>query len=161
MSFRVGLGTDIHRLQEGLPLLLAGVRIDHSHGLVGHSDADIVLHAVTDALLGAAGLGDIGEWFPDTDPQWKGADSSLFLTETVKALREGNWAIGNLDIVIHAQKPKLLHYKPTMKQNLSRWLQIEESSINLKAKTGEQVGPVGRGEAMEASVIALIYQTET
>jgi len=158
MSLRVGIGTDIHRLQADLPLILAGVTVDHTHGLVGHSDADIVLHAVTDALLGAAGLGDIGEWFPDTDPQWKGADSQLFLTETLKKLKSDGWNVGNLDVVIHAQQPKLSSFKPAMKQNLARLLEMSESQINVKAKTGEKVGPVGRGEAMEATVVALITQ---
>ncbi|MCA9038924.1 MAG: 2-C-methyl-D-erythritol 2,4-cyclodiphosphate synthase [Planctomycetaceae bacterium] len=159
MSFRVGLGTDVHRLDSGLPLVLGGVSIEHTQGLVGHSDADIVLHAITDALLGAVGLGDIGEWFPDTDPQWKGAASEKFVEAAVEKLTSLGWRVVNLDCIIHAQQPKLLPYKEAIRANLARLLRVEENRVNVKAKTGEKVGPVGRQEAMEATVVVLVEQT--
>ncbi|MEZ6047303.1 MAG: 2-C-methyl-D-erythritol 2,4-cyclodiphosphate synthase [Planctomycetaceae bacterium] len=159
MSFRVGLGTDIHRLAEGLPLILGGVTVEHTHGLVGHSDADIVLHAITDALLGAVGLGDIGEWFPDTDPQWKGAASHQFVEAAVEQISKMGWKVVNLDCIIHAQQPKLLPYKEAIRTNLAQLLKVEESLVNVKAKTGEKVGPVGLQEAMEATVVVLLEQT--
>ncbi|QDU79560.1 2-C-methyl-D-erythritol 2,4-cyclodiphosphate synthase [Polystyrenella longa] len=161
MSFRVGLGTDVHRLDTGLPLILGGIPIEHTHGLVGHSDADIVLHAITDALLGAVGLGDIGEWFPDTDPEWKGADSSKFVEAAVSELANQGWQVVNLDCIIHAQAPKLLPYKAEIRANLARLLRVEESQINVKAKTGEKVGPVGERQAMEATVVVLVQQADS
>ena len=156
MTFRVGLGTDVHRLDAGLPLILGGIPIEHTHGLVGHSDADILLHAITDALLGAVGLGDIGEWFPDTDPEWKGAASHHFVEAAVAKLEELGWSIVNLDCIIHAQQPKLLPYKAAIRTNLGKILGVEEDRINVKAKTGEKLGPVGRQEAMEATVVVLV-----
>ena len=157
-SFRVGLGHDTHRLQAGLPLILGGVRIEHSSGLEGHSDADVLLHAVTDALLGAAGLGDIGELFPDTDPQFKGADSSMFLNEALSRVQEAGWLPVNLDCTIHAQRPKLSAFKPLIKQRLADLLGLPANAVNVKAKTGERVGPIGREEAMSAEVIVLLKQ---
>ena len=155
-AFRVGLGHDTHRLVAGKPLLLGGVSVEHSMGLDGHSDADVLLHAVTDALLGAAGLGDIGELFPDTDPQYRGADSARFLKAALSLIHEGGWQPVNLDCTIHAQRPKLSTYQPAIRQRLAELLQIPPDAVNVKAKTGERVGPVGREEAMCADAIVLI-----
>lgn len=155
-AFRVGLGHDTHRLVAGRPLILGGVRVDHPTGLDGHSDADVLLHAITDALLGAAGLGDIGELFPDTDPQYQGADSSRFLIEAVRQVREAGWQPVNVDCTIHAQRPRLSAHKPAIKQRLAELLEMSVDVINVKAKTGERVGPVGREEAMCADAIILL-----
>ncbi len=157
---RVGLGHDTHRLVAGRPLLLGGVRVAHDRGLDGHSDADVVLHALTDALLGAAGLGDIGDAYPDTDPTWKGADSTLFLRETVVRLERDGWRIGNVDVVILAQEPKLGPVKAAIRANLARLLSVEEGVVNVKAKTGERVGHIGRAEAIGCQVVALIERRE-
>ena len=159
MNHRIGHGTDTHRLVENRPLILGGVTIPHTHGLDGHSDADVLLHAVTDALLGAAGLGDIGELFPNTDPQWKDADSQVFVTEAVKAVLELGYTITNLDCTIHAEQPKLSPYKPAIKARLAELLAIDAGQVNVKAKTGEGVGPVGREEAMSADASVLIIQS--
>ena len=153
---RIGSGHDTHRLETGRPLVLAGVRIDHAKGLVGHSDADVVLHAVTDALLGAAGLGDIGELFSDTDPQWAHADSAIFLAKAMKLVKSLGWCISNVDVTIFAQEPKLAAHKAAMKANLARLLTLGESSVNIKAKTGEHVGHIGRGEAIGCHAVVLI-----
>lgn len=159
-ALRVGLGHDTHRLATGRPLILGGVLIEHPLGLDGHSDADVLLHAVTDALLGAAALGDIGELFPDTDPQYQGADSSRFLIEALRLVHRGGWIPVNLDCTIHAQRPKLSTYKPAIRQNLAELLGMDVDDVNVKAKTGERVGPVGREEAMCADAIVLIQRTE-
>jgi 2-C-methyl-D-erythritol 2,4-cyclodiphosphate synthase len=155
-EFRVGLGHDTHRLVEGRPLILAGVRIEHELGLLGHSDADIVLHCVADALLGAIGRGDIGEHFPDTDPACKDLDSSRLLADVVALVESLGWSLVNADIIVHAQVPKLLPYKAEMKSKLAQLLHVQEDRINLKAKTGEKVGPVGRREAMQAEAVVLL-----
>lgn len=157
-SIRVGLGQDTHRLIAGRPLLLGGVSIPHDKGLDGHSDADVLLHAITDALLGAAGLGDIGEWFPNTDPNWQDADSNIFVTEAVRAIRERGWSITNLDCTISAEQPKLTPHKPAIRRRLAELLSLEESCINVKAKSGERVGPVGRNEAMTAEAVVLLVR---
>jgi len=153
---RVGIGHDTHRLAEGRPLILGGLRIEHPRGLIGHSDADVVLHAVADALLGAAGLGDIGEHYPDTDPQWKGLDSARLLSEVVALLERKGWHTINCDLVIHAQEPKLGPYKAALRENVARLLCVEPSAVNVKAKTGELVGPIGRAEAIACEVVVLI-----
>ena len=158
LAFRVGLGHDTHRLVAGKPLVLGGIHIEYVMGLDGHSDADVLLHAVTDALLGAAGLGDIGELFPDTDPQYRGADSAQFLDAALVRVRQAGWQPVNLDCTIHAQRPKLSAYKPIIKQRLAELLQIPADAVNVKAKTGERVGPVGREEAMCADAIVLIHR---
>jgi 2-C-methyl-D-erythritol 2,4-cyclodiphosphate synthase len=158
---RVGIGHDTHRLVEGRPLILGGVRIDHPRGLFGHSDADVVLHAVADALLGAAALGDIGEHFPDTDPQWKGLDSGRLLNEVVATVARAGWKVGNCDVVIHAQEPKLSTHKPTIRENLAELLRVDRSVVNVKAKTGEHVGPIGRGEAIACEAIVLLLPRES
>jgi 2-C-methyl-D-erythritol 2,4-cyclodiphosphate synthase len=153
---RVGIGHDTHRLAEGRPLVLGGVRIEHPRGLVGHSDADVVMHALTDALLGAAGLGDIGDAYPDTNPAYKDCDSSLFVKETVAKLNRGGWRIVNVDVIIFAQEPKLGPTKESIRRNLARLLGLELSAVNVKAKTGEKVGAIGRAEAMSCQAVALI-----
>ncbi len=158
--FRVGIGHDTHCLAEGRPLLLGGVLVEHARGLVGHSDADIVLHALTDALLGAAGLGDIGDQYPDTDPAWKDADSGLFLRETVVRLNQAGWRIVNADVIIFAQEPKLGPIKAVIRNNLADLLGLGLDTVNVKAKTGERVGVIGRAEAMSCQVVALIERQQ-
>ena len=153
---RVGIGHDTHRLVEGRPLILGGVRIDHPLGLLGHSDADVVMHAVADALLGASGLGDIGEHYPDTDPQWSGLDGSRLLGEVVAQVARSGWRPTNCDVTIHAQSPKLTPHKATIKANLARVLGLELAEVNIKAKTGEHVGPVGRAEAICCDAAVLL-----
>lgn len=153
---RVGIGHDTHRLAVGRPLLLGGVRVPHGRGLAGHSDADVVLHAVVDALLGAAGLGDIGDAYPDTDPAYQGQDSSLFLRETVARLNQQGWRIVNLDIVIFAQEPKLGPIKADIRSHLAQLLGLDVAAVNVKAKTGEGVGAIGRAEAIGCQAVALI-----
>ena len=153
---RVGIGHDTHRLEEGRPLLLGGVRVEHPRGLVGHSDADVVLHAVTDALLGAAGLGDIGDAYPDTDPAWKDADSALFLRETLNRLKAQGWRPVNLDVIVFAQEPKLGPIKAAIRANLAALLGLAPEAVNVKAKTGERVGHIGRAEAIACQVVVLI-----
>ncbi len=153
---RVGLGHDTHRLVEGRPLILGGVRIEYPRGLLGHSDADVVCHAVVDALLGAAGLGDIGELYPDTDPRWQGADSTRLLAEVVERIRRHNWSIVNCDVIIHAQEPKLTPHKAAIRASLARLLGVDLEVVNVKAKTGEQVGPVGRAEAVVCQAVVLL-----
>lgn len=154
--FRVGLGHDTHRLGPGRRLVLGGVEIPHETGLVGHSDADVLLHAITDALLGACGLGDIGELFPDTDPRNKDVDSAVFLRAALERVRRAGYCPVNLDCTIHAQRPKLSPWKPIIRSQLARLLELDESLINVKAKTGEKVGPVGREESMSADAVVLV-----
>ncbi len=153
---RVGFGHDTHRLVEGRPLVLGGLRIDHDRGLEGHSDADVVLHAVADALLGAAALGDIGEHYPDTDPKWRGLDSGRLLAEVVAQVAAAGWRPVNCDIVIHAQRPKLTTHKPAIRAGVARLLGLGDGDVNIKAKTGELVGPIGRGEAIACEAVLLI-----
>lgn len=155
-QYRVGLGHDTHRLAPSRALLLGGVKIEHTLGLLGHSDADILLHAVTDALLGAAGLGDIGDAFPDTDPANAGADSRIFVEEALRRIRARGWQPVNLDCTIFAQKPKLVPYKEQIRQRLAELLGLTPDAVNVKAKTGEHVGPIGREEAMSADAIVLL-----
>ncbi len=155
-TVRVGIGHDTHRLVEGRPLLLGGVRVVHSRGLAGHSDADVVLHALTDALLGAAGLGDIGDAFPDSDPAWKDADSRLFLRETLAKLNRAGWRVVNIDVVVFAQEPKLGPIKTDIRNSLAVLLELDAGAVNVKAKTGEHVGHIGRAEALACQVVALI-----
>ena len=153
---RVGLGHDTHRLVEGRPLILGGVQIDHPRGLAGHSDADVVCHAVADSLLGAAGLGDIGEHYPDTDPRWQGLDSTRLLAEVVQLVGGEGWHPVNCDVIIHAQEPKLGPYKAAIRANLAGLLRLPSSAVNVKAKTGEHVGPIGRAEAIACHAVVLI-----
>jgi len=153
---RVGLGHDTHRLGEDRPLLLGGVRVEHDRGLVGHSDADVVLHAVTDALLGAAGLGDIGDAYPDTDPTWRDRDSVFFLRETLARLNRAGWGVVNLDVTIFAQEPKLGPVKEVIRRRLAELLGVDVGCVNVKAKTGEKVGHIGRAEAIACQAVVLI-----
>jgi 2-C-methyl-D-erythritol 2,4-cyclodiphosphate synthase len=153
---RVGIGHDTHRLAEGRPLLLGGVRIEHHRGLLGHSDADVVLHAVTDALLGAAGLGDIGDAFPDTDPANGNRDSADFVSETLARLTREDWRLVNVDVIIFAQEPKLGPVKADIRRNLARLLGLDVKAVNVKAKTGEGVGAIGRAEAISCQAAVLI-----
>ncbi len=153
---RVGSGHDTHRLAEGRPLLLGGVRVEHDRGLVGHSDADVVLHAVTDALLGAAGLGDIGDAYPDTDPAYCDCDSRVFLDETLKRLNRAGWGVVNVDVTVFAQQPKLGSVKAQIRARLAELLRLPADAVNVKAKTGEGVGVIGRGEAIGCHAVALI-----
>ena len=155
-ALRVGIGNDIHRLVEERKLILGGVEIPFEKGLLGHSDADSLSHAITDALLGAAGLGDIGTHFSDRDPQWKGADSLMFLSKTVELLSDDGWNIVNIDATIMAEKPKMMPFIPAMRQKLSEVLKIKPSQLNIKAKTNEGLDAVGRGEAIAAQAIAMI-----
>lgn len=161
VELRVGLGQDVHRLVAGKRLLLGGVPIQYDRGLSGHSDADVLLHALTDALLGAAGLGDIGERFDNADPRWSGADSALFVRDAARAVRERRWTIANVDCTIFAERPKLAPHKPAIRRRLAELLEIDEAAVNVKAKTGEEVGPVGRGEAIAAEAIVLLVRSET
>ena len=156
MELRVGHGHDTHRLSRGRILVLGGVPIDFERGLLGHSDADVLLHAITDALLGAAGLGDIGEWFPDTDPQWAGANSADLLQTAVREVAARRWKIVNLDCTISAEQPKLSPHKPAIRERIAELLEISVENVNVKAKTGEGVGPVGRKEAIAADAVVLL-----
>lgn len=155
-EFRVGYGTDVHRLEPGRPLILGSVAIESDVGLVGHSDADVLLHAVIDAVLGAAGLGDIGEWFPNTDPKFAGADSSELLSAALAGVRQDAWEIVNLDCTVHAERPRLTAWKPLIRSKLAALLGLAESAVNVKAKSGERVGFVGRGEAISADAVVLL-----
>ena len=154
--FRVGLGHDTHRTVAGKPLILGGVEIASEFGLDGHSDADVLLHAVTDALLGAAGLGDIGEWFPDTSAEFAGADSAELLRRVVTDVTARGWRVVNLDCTVFAERPKLSAHKPNMATHIAELLNIDTTAVNVKAKTGEQVGPIGCGESIAAHAIVLL-----
>jgi 2-C-methyl-D-erythritol 2,4-cyclodiphosphate synthase len=158
-QIRVGLGHDTHRLARDRPLILGGVKIEFDRGLSGHSDADILLHALTDALLGAAGLGDIGDAFPDTDPAYAGIDSAILLGRALDRVRAAGWRPINLDCTIFAQRPKLAPYKPAIRQRLAELVGLPVDAVNVKAKTGELVGPIGREEAMSADVVVLIERS--
>lgn len=153
---RIGLGHDVHRLGPGRTLVLGGVSIEHHSGPVAHSDGDVLLHALTDALLGAAGLGDIGQWFPDTDPKWKNAESGQFVRKAVSLIQERGWKIANVDCTIFAEQPKLMNVKPKIQACVADLLGIPVELVNIKAKTGEKVGPIGRGEAIAADAIVLL-----
>ena len=155
-SFRIGEGWDTHALVPGRKLIIGGVEIAYPLGLLGHSDADVLLHAIIDALLGAAGLGDIGSHFPDTDARFKGADSVKLLRETAALLAAQGWRIGNIDSTVVAQAPKLAAHIPAMRVRIAEALGLQASQINVKAKTAERLGPVGQGLSMEARAVALL-----
>jgi 2-C-methyl-D-erythritol 2,4-cyclodiphosphate synthase len=157
-NFRIGEGWDVHQLVPGRKLVLGGVEVPHITGLLGHSDADVLLHAITDALLGAAGLGDIGRHFPDTDPQFRGADSTVLLAEAAQRVRAAGWQIGNVDSTVVAQAPKLAPHIPAMCERIAAALAVDIGQVNVKAKTAEKLGPVGEGRAMEARAIVLIHR---
>ena len=154
---RIGEGWDIHALVEGRALILGGVTIPHARGLLGHSDADALLHAITDALLGAAALGDIGRHFPDTDARFRGADSGVLLTEAARRVAQAGYAIGNIDSTIIAQAPKMAPHIEAMRQRIANLLGLDVAQVNVKAKTAEKMGPVGEGRAIEARAVALLW----
>ena len=156
MSFRIGQGYDLHRLVEGRPLILGGVQIDYEKGLWGHSDADVLLHAITDALLGAAGLGDIGRHFPDTDPAFKGADSRELLSQTMALVVKAGWVIVNIDATVIAQAPKLAPHMDKIRESVAHCLGVDLQRVNIKAKTKEGCDSVGKKEAIEVHAIALL-----
>ena len=159
MNIRIGEGWDIHRLVDGRKLILGGVEIPFAKGLLGHSDADALLHAITDALLGAAALGDIGTHFPDTDAQFKGADSGVLLAEAARRVRAEGYVIGNIDSTVIAQAPKLMPHMAAMRARIAELLDIPVNQVNVKAKTAEKMGPVGEGLAMEARAVVLLIGT--
>ena len=154
--FRIGFGSDTHRLEKGRLLILGGVRIESDFGAVGHSDADALFHAVTDAIFGALAAGDIGSHFSDTDEKWKNADSLIFLEEAVRIMKEKKILVVNVDSIIHLEKPKLRLHIDKMRENLARSLEIEIDCVNVKAKTGERVGIIGKGEAVKAEAVILL-----
>jgi 2-C-methyl-D-erythritol 2,4-cyclodiphosphate synthase len=155
-AFRIGQGFDVHALVEGRPLILGGVTIAHTHGLLGHSDADALLHAITDALLGAAGLGDIGRLFPDTDPTFKGADSRALLREAYRRVLDSGWQLVNVDATIHAQAPKIGPHALAMVANVASDLGVSANEVNIKAKTNEGLGHLGRKEGIAANAVVLL-----
>ncbi|MFZ2650617.1 MAG: 2-C-methyl-D-erythritol 2,4-cyclodiphosphate synthase [Burkholderiaceae bacterium] len=157
-NLRIGQGWDSHVLVEHRPLVLGGVIVPHTHGLLGHSDADALCHAITDALFGAAALGDIGGHFPDTDTQFDGADSLALLAEAARRVRAHGWQIGNVDSTVIAQAPRLAPHIPAMRQRLAQALLVDVAQVNVKAKTAEGLGPVGHGEAIEASAVCLLIR---
>lgn len=156
MPFRIGEGWDVHALVPGRKLVLGGIEIPFERGLLGHSDADALLHAITDALLGAAGLGDIGRHFPDTDERFRGADSVLLLTEAALRVREHGWKIANVDSTVVAQAPKLAPHIEAMRNRIAQALDLSSTQVNVKAKTAEKLGPVGQGHSIEARAVVLI-----
>jgi 2-C-methyl-D-erythritol 2,4-cyclodiphosphate synthase len=156
--YRVGLGYDVHALTPGRKLILGGVEIPFARGLLGHSDADVLLHAITDALLGAAGMGDIGRMFPDTDAEWEGADSRMLLREAMKKIRAAGWQVGNVDATIIAQAPRIGGYVEAMCANIAEALGIAPAQVNIKGKTTERLGFVGRSEGIAAEAVALLVR---
>ena len=159
MNIRIGNGYDIHQLAEGRPLILGGVNIPHNLGLLGHSDADVLTHSIMDALLGALSLGDIGHYFPPSDPQWKGADSMILLEQVLKIVSSQGWKIGNIDSTIVAEQPKLKPHLKSMRDALSRIMAIEIDQISIKATTNERLGPIGRQEGICAYAVVLLVKT--
>ena len=155
---RIGHGYDVHKLVEGRDLILGGVKIQHKLGLLGHSDADVLLHAVSDALLGAAGLGDIGRHFPDTDPRYKGADSLKLLENVVEKVRQEGYRVSNIDVTMIAQKPKLLPHIPQMRENIARAVGVDVKRINVKATTEEKLGFTGSEEGMACHAVCLLEE---
>jgi 2-C-methyl-D-erythritol 2,4-cyclodiphosphate synthase len=160
-ALRIGEGWDTHALVAGRPLILGGVTIPHSHGLLGHSDADALLHAITDALLGAAGLGDIGRHFPDTDPAFAGADSIRLLQAAAERVAAAGYTLINIDSTIVAQVPKMAPHIPAMRERIAAALGLDAGAVNVKAKTAEKMGPVGEGRAIEARAVCLLVRTST
>lgn len=156
MELRTGLGWDCHRLAAGRPLILGGVRIPSEFGLDGHSDADVLSHAITDALLGALALGDIGMHFPDSDPRWKGCDSLVFLRHAAALVRAQGYAINNIDSTVILERPKLQHFRDTIRHSLASTLELPPARVSVKFKTAERVGPVGEGKSAEAQAAVLL-----
>ena len=153
---RVGMGEDLHRVEDGRSLVLGGVTIEGAVGLAGHSDADVLLHAIADAVLGAAGLGDLGAHFPSSDERWAGADSSLFLTEALRMTREEGWALANIDATVRAERPRLAHHLPAIRESVARVAGVDAARVNVKAKSGEGLDAIGRGEAIGAAAVVLL-----
>ncbi|MGP0129489.1 MAG: 2-C-methyl-D-erythritol 2,4-cyclodiphosphate synthase [cyanobacterium endosymbiont of Rhopalodia musculus] len=160
MNVRIGNGYDIHRLVQSRPLILGGIKIPHTVGLLGHSDADVLTHAIMDAILGALSLGDIGHYFPPSDPQWKGANSVALLEQVNKLMRSQGWQIGNIDSVIIAERPKIKPYILDMREKLAEILDIEYDQIGIKATTNEKLGPTGREEGISVYTVALLVKDE-
>lgn len=161
MTFRIGQGYDVHRFGEGDHIMLCGVRIPHEHGLIAHSDGDVAIHALCDALLGAIALGDIGQHFPDTDATYKGADSCVLLAHVCKLLTQSGWQLGNADITIIAQAPKVLPYREAMQQRLTQVMNVAPDKISIKATTTEKLGFEGRKEGIAAQAVVLVEKTAT
>jgi len=161
MIFRIGQGFDVHPLVPGRRLLLGGVEVPFGYGLHGHSDADVLLHAITDAILGAAGLGDIGRHFPDTDERWAGADSRLLLRESMLGIRQAGWRVCNVDATVVAQAPRIAPYVDAMRTIIAADLGIEAACVNIKGKTTERLGFTGRGEAIAAQAVTLLVSVDT
>jgi 2-C-methyl-D-erythritol 2,4-cyclodiphosphate synthase len=157
-TIRIGEGWDVHALVPGRPLILGGVTVPYGRGLLGHSDADALLHAITDAVLGAAALGDIGRHFPDTDERFRGADSTLLLEEAVRRVREAGWEVGNVDSTVVAQAPRLSPHIDAMRQRIAKALGVDLAQVNVKAKTAEKLGPVGQGQSIEARAVVLLVR---
>ena len=157
-AIRTGLGWDNHRIAAGRPLILGGIAVPWEFGLDGHSDADILLHALTDALLGALALGDIGMHFPDTDPQWKGASSDRFLVHAAGLVQERGWTIANVDTTVILQRPKLKEFREPIRTNIARLLGLDLDRVSVKFKTAEKVGPVGEGKSAEAQAIVTLFR---
>ncbi len=157
---RVGFGFDVHRLVEGRELWLGGVQIPHTVGALGHSDADVLLHAVCDALLGAVAMGDIGRHFPDTDSRWKGADSKVLLKEVVRMLAEQGWRVGNVDSTLVLERPKIMPYVPAMRTVMAELLGVAEDAVSIKATTNETMGFIGREEGVVAHAVALVSRIQ-
>jgi 2-C-methyl-D-erythritol 2,4-cyclodiphosphate synthase len=159
MNIRIGNGYDIHQLVENRPLILGGIKIEHSLGLLGHSDADVLTHAIMDAMLGALAMGDIGHYFPPSDPQWAGADSLMLLKRVAELITAREWKIGNIDSTIVAERPKLKPYLKAMRHSLAETLGIETEQISIKATTNEKLGPVGRQEGICSHAVVLLFKT--
>jgi 2-C-methyl-D-erythritol 2,4-cyclodiphosphate synthase len=159
MSTRVGIGYDSHRFAAGRPLRLGGVQVQHTHGLVGHSDGDVALHAVVDALLGAAAIGDIGTFFPDDDPQWKGADSVRFVKKVVETLQQGGFKVQQVDVTIIAERPRLAEKIGAMRAATAKALGVDMGAVSIKAKTNEGMGWIGRGEGIAAVAVVSVAQS--
>ena len=159
MNTRVGIGFDSHRFAAGRQLRIAGVVVPHTHGLVGHSDGDVALHALCDALLGAAALGDIGQHFPDDDPQWKGVDSTRFVRKIVELLQQAGYAVGQVDITVLAERPKIAPHVAPMRTATAKALGVDEGAVSIKAKTNEGMGWLGRGEGVAALAVATVVRT--
>ncbi|ACV59738.1 2-C-methyl-D-erythritol 2,4-cyclodiphosphate synthase [Alicyclobacillus acidocaldarius] len=157
---RIGLGYDVHRIAEGRPLVLGGVRIDAPFGLLGHSDADVIAHAIIDALLGSLGLGDIGQHFPPDDDRFEGADSLSLMREVVAMIEREGYRVGNVDVMVIAERPKLLPHVPAMRRRLAEVLQVHERDVSIKATTNEKMGFIGRGEGIAAQAVALVVRLD-
>lgn len=157
-SVRVGVGYDIHRLVEGRRLVMGGIEIPHAKGLLGHSDADVVLHAVTDAILGAAGLPDIGDLFPDTNPAYKDADSRELLADAMEKVRSKGFVVNNVDVIVHAEAPKLSPYKRQMAESIASLIRVSSDQVSVKAKTNEGLGPLGYADAIACTAVATIVR---